>query len=147
MNKHNYAPLKEIDVVERPLNDWMTDNILALKKIRREREKIWRQSPITINYDLYYESCEAVKNAIKDSKTVTIQNKINDCKGDQKKICKIIDSLLGRKKQQVLPEYTCSFSLATMINTVNTLFVEKIDSIRAEFPLLEPIYLATLFFY
>ena len=61
-------------------------NILALKKIRRQREKIWRQSPITINYDLYYESCEAVKNAIKDSKTVTIQNKINDCKGDQKKI-------------------------------------------------------------
>ena len=30
LNKH--APLKEIDVVERPLNDWMTDNILALKK-------------------------------------------------------------------------------------------------------------------
>ena len=133
LNKH--APLKEIDVVERPLNDWMTDNILALKKIRRQREKIWRQSPITINYDLYYESCEAVKNAIKDSKTVTIQNKINDCKGDQKNFFKIIDSLLGRKKQQVLPEYTCSFSLATMINTF---FVEKIDSIRAEFPLLEP---------
>ena len=113
----------------------MTDNILALKKICRQREKIWRQSPIPINYDLYYESCEAVKNAIKDSKTVTIQNKINDCKGDQKKKFKIIDSLLGRKKQQVLPEYTCSFSLATMINTF---FVEKIDSIRAEFPLLEP---------
>ena len=93
-----HAPLKEIDVVERLLNDWMTDNILALKKIRRQREKIWRQSPIAIHYDLYYESCEAVKNAIKDSKTVTIQNKINDCKGDQKKIFKIIDSLLGRKK-------------------------------------------------
>ena len=76
LNKH--APLKEIDVVERPLNDWMTDNIMALKKIRRQREKIWRQSPITIHYDLYYESCEALKNAIKDSKTVTIQNKIND---------------------------------------------------------------------
>ena len=50
-------------------------------------------------------------------------------------IFQIIDSLLGRKKQQVLPEYTCSLSLATMINTF---FVEKIDSIRAEFPLLEP---------
>ena len=113
LNKH--APLKEIDVVERPVNDWMTDNILALKKIRRQREKNWRQSPITINYDLYYESCEAVKNAIKDSKTVTIQNKINDCKGDQKNIFKIIHSFLGRKIQQVLPEYTCSFYLVTMI--------------------------------
>ena len=86
LNKH--APLKEIDVVERPLNDWMTDNILALKKICRQREKIWRQSPITINYDLYYESCEAVKNAIKHSKTVTIQNKINDCRAIRKKFSK-----------------------------------------------------------
>ena len=30
LNKH--ASLKEIDVVERPLNDWMTENILALKQ-------------------------------------------------------------------------------------------------------------------
>ena len=34
-----------------------------------------------------------------------------------------------------MPEYTCSFSLATVINIF---FVEKIDSIRAEIPLLEP---------
>ena len=39
LNKH--APLKEIYVVEMPLNDWMTDNILALKKNCRQREKIW----------------------------------------------------------------------------------------------------------
>ena len=78
-----------------------------------------------------------MKNAIEDSKTVTIENKINNCNGDQKKIFKIIDSLLhvGRKKQQVLPEYTCSFSLATMINTF---FAEEIVIIRAEFSLLEP---------
>ena len=31
LEKH--APLKEIDVVERQLDDWMTDDILALKKI------------------------------------------------------------------------------------------------------------------
>ena len=48
---------------------------------------------------------------------------------------KIFLALSLRKQQQVSPEYTCSFSLATMINTF---FVEKIDSIRAEFPLLEP---------
>ena len=38
LNKH--ALLKEIDDVERPLHDWMSDNILALKKISRQREKI-----------------------------------------------------------------------------------------------------------
>ena len=35
LDKH--APLKKITVVDRPLNGWMTDNILALKAIRRKK--------------------------------------------------------------------------------------------------------------
>ena len=37
LDKH--APLKEIDVVERQLNGWMTDDILLLKKNRRKKLK------------------------------------------------------------------------------------------------------------
>ena len=96
------------DVVERQLNDWMTDDILLLKKIRRKKELIWRKHPITINFDIYIASCEAVKNAIDSSKAELLQRKIIDCNGNQKKLFKIIDSLLGRKKQQVLPEYSCA---------------------------------------
>ena len=51
LDKH--APLKEIDVVERQLNDWMTDDILTLKKICRKKELIWRKNPITINFDIF----------------------------------------------------------------------------------------------
>ena len=133
LDKH--APLKEIDVVERQLNDWMTDDILLLKKNRRKKELIWRKHPITINFDIYIASCEAVKNAIDSSKAELLQRKIIDCNGNQKKMFKIIDSLLGRKKQQVLPEYSCALSLASMINTF---FLDKISLIRADFPLLEP---------
>ena len=113
----------------------MTDDILLLKKIRRKKELIWRKHPITINFDIYIASCEAVKNAIDSSKAELIQRKIIDCNGNQKKLFKIIDSLLGRKKQQVLPEYSCALSLASMINTF---FLDKISLIRADFPLLEP---------
>ena len=42
LDKH--APLKKIRVVDRPLNEWMTDNILALKAIRRKNELIWRKT-------------------------------------------------------------------------------------------------------
>ena len=42
LDKH--APLKKITVVDRPLNEWMTDNILALKAIRRKNELIWREN-------------------------------------------------------------------------------------------------------
>ena len=68
-------------------------------------------------------------------KAELIKKKITDCNGDQKKLFKVIDSLLGRKKQQVLPEYSCALSLASVINTF---FLDKISMIRADFPLLEP---------
>ena len=83
LEKH--APLKEIDVVERQLNDWMTDDILALKKNRRKKELIWRKNPSTINFDIYIESCKAVKLAIENSKAELVKKKVTDCNGDQKK--------------------------------------------------------------
>ena len=39
LDKH--AKLKNIKVVDRPLNEWMTDNILALKAICRKYDLIW----------------------------------------------------------------------------------------------------------
>ena len=43
-------------VVERPLNEWMTDDILTLKAICRKNELIWLKTHTTINFDIYYDS-------------------------------------------------------------------------------------------
>ena len=83
LDKH--APLKTIQVVERPMNDWINDDILALKIIRRKNESLWRRTRLTIHYDLYIESCMAVKKAINESKSQILEKKINECHGDQKK--------------------------------------------------------------
>ena len=50
-----HAPKKNIYVVDRPM---MTDDILALKAIRRKNELIWRKTRTTINFDIYYDSCK-----------------------------------------------------------------------------------------
>ena len=55
-----YASLKNIKVVDRPLNKWMTDNILAIKAIGHKHELIWWKTCITINFNIYYDSCEKV---------------------------------------------------------------------------------------
>ena len=39
---------KHIYVVDRPLNEWMTDDILKLKAIRRKNGLIWRKTRTTI---------------------------------------------------------------------------------------------------
>ena len=66
-----HAPKKNIYVVDRPLNEWMTHNILTLKAIRRKNELIWRKRRTTINFDIYYDSCKAVTKAISQRKIRT----------------------------------------------------------------------------
>ena len=57
LDKH--APLKNITVLDRPLKEWMTDNILALKAIRRKNELIiCRENSFS---NIYCDSCMAVK--------------------------------------------------------------------------------------
>ena len=132
LDKH--APQKKIQIVDRPLNDWMNDDIQALKAIRRKKEDIWRKNPIVVNFEIYQDSCTAVKNAIAESKTHVMQEKIAKTKGDQKELFKIVKTLLCLKKQTVLPEYCDPTILASRFNQF---FVDKIEHIRAEFPLLE----------
>ena len=48
-------------VVERPMNDWMTDDILVLKALRRKYESLWRKTRLTVHFDMYSESCMDVK--------------------------------------------------------------------------------------
>ena len=73
LDKH--APSKRIYVVERPMNDWMTDDILVLKALRRKYESLWRKTRLTVHFDMYSESCMDVKTAISNSKSEILQQK------------------------------------------------------------------------
>ena len=53
LDKH--PPSKRIYVVERPMNDWMTDDILVLKALRRKYETLWRKTRLTVHFDMYLE--------------------------------------------------------------------------------------------
>ena len=83
MDKH--APSKRIYVVERPIHNWMTDDILVLKARRRKYESLWRKTRLIVHFDIYSKSCMDVKTAISNSKSEILQKKISDCNGDQKK--------------------------------------------------------------
>ena len=96
-------------VVDKPLNESMTDNILSLKVIRRKNELIWRKNCITINFNIYYDSCMSVgEKTISKRKEELMEQRVrpNNCEGGQKKLFSLIHSLFRRKKITVLPEYT-----------------------------------------
>ena len=82
LDKH--APSKRIYVVEKPMNDWMTEDILVLKALRRKYVSLWRKTRLTVHFDMHSGTCMDVKTAISKSKSEILQNKISDCNGDQK---------------------------------------------------------------
>ena len=104
------------------MNDWMTDDILVLKALRRKYESLWRKTRLIVHFDMYSESCMAVKKAISKSKSVILQMKISDCNGGQKKLFKFVDTLLGRNKEATLPKYD---SPLTMASVMSTFFIDK----------------------
>ena len=80
----------------------ISDYILVLKALRRKYESLWRKTRLTVHFDMYSESCMDVKTAIRNSKSEILPKKISDCNGDQKKLFKIVDTLLGRNKHTTL---------------------------------------------
>ena len=72
------------------MNDWMTDDILVLKALRRKYESLWRKTRLTVHFDMYSGSCLDVKKAISKSKSGILQTKISDCSGDQKNFSKLL---------------------------------------------------------
>ena len=63
---------------------------------RRKHESIWRRTRHIINFDLYKESCKAVRQSIIDSKAKITQQKIVTAMVT-KKLFKTVDPLLARK--------------------------------------------------
>ena len=55
----------------------------------------------------------AVKKAISKRKAELMEQRVTNCKCDQKKLFSLIHSLFGSKKIIVLPEYTSSVTLAS----------------------------------
>ena len=86
--------------MDRPLDEWMTDNILALKTIRRKNDLIRRETRITINFNIYYDSCMAVKKAISKRKAELMEQRVINCDGDQKNNFLSYILYLGVKRSQ-----------------------------------------------
>ena len=92
LDKH--APSKRIYVVEKPMKDWMTDDILVLKALRSKYESLWRKTRLTVHFDMYSESCIDVKTAISNNKSEMLQKKISDLTEKCKKIIDLYQTFL-----------------------------------------------------
>ena len=72
-------------------------------------------------------------------KHAPFQKKITESNGDQKKLFNIVNTLLGRRKQLVLPDYNNPITLASTFNMFLLIrlqtFVQSFHCLRAHYPL------------
>jgi len=131
-----HAPRKTKVIVKKDLREWMNEDILVAKRLKRRAEMKWRKTKLTVFYEIYKEECTIVKNLIADSKCKFYQDKIKNCDGDQGKLFKIVNSLLGRRKSSDLPTID-NLSDATLAESFNDFFIDKVKNIQSDIVILK----------
>ena len=121
-----HAPIIEKCVTIRPSSPWYTPEIHQAKQLRRQYERRWQRSGLTVHFEIFRSQRNKVNKMIEESKTHHFSTKINDAP-DSKTVWSICNSLLCRTKCSKLPQHSDESELA---NKFNSFFTDKIATIR-----------------
>ena len=89
----------------------MSEEILSVKREKRKSEQIWRKAKLIVHLEIFRALCQKLKTLIHDAKEKCFHKKILDCGGDQNKLFRIVNFLLGRGKQPVYQLFIPCFSI------------------------------------
>ena len=92
-----------------------------MKRERRKAEKRMKtpglnEEDITKAKKEYRDLCHNVKDLVERARSDFYAQKIQECDGDQKKLYKVIDCLMGREKPKALPTSSSNLILAGTLN-------------------------------
>lgn len=126
LDKH--APEKTRTVPSRPRAEWYTDQIRQAKQQRRQYERLWRRTKLTIHREMLLDMKKKVNSMISEAKTAYFKTLILDNKGDQRKLFSVVSRLLGKSQCTILPP---GRQPSELVNEFSEFFSEKIMRIRA----------------
>ena len=86
-------------------------------------ERKWRHTPIQINRDIYKTQCGRVKHMIKAAKLDSFLSELKLCKGDTRRLYRLLNGLLQRRKSTSPPSNEDKQHLASR-------FRIKVETIR-----------------
>ena len=95
--------------------------------MRRQLERNWRSTRLTVGNDRFKEQRQTVKKIIFTAKSHFHTAQINEHSTDIKSLFRVTSSIMGMKKVTVLPKHN---SLSALLERFNALFVQKIVTIR-----------------
>ena len=106
---------------------WYNKEIKEQRGVVRRRENIWKHYKLESNWKAFKKEHSKYRRLHKDAKKMSTEEKVQDCKGDSKKLLQLVSNLTIATKQKSLPEYSDPKELA---NDFANFFINKIKKIR-----------------
>ena len=128
IDKH--APLQTRTLVLRPKYPWFTQDLHVAKHRKRNLERKWRRSKLTVHYKMYREQCVVYNKLLLSTRSSYYQRQLEDCGRDPKLTLRTAKLLLGDRSDPILPDHSSKSDLA---ESFSNFFVQKIADIRAGF--------------
>ena len=131
LEKH--APIQRKTITIRPSAPWYSEQIRDAKLLRRKYERRWRRTKLCIDHDIYKEQCKLVSNMIDNARSTHYNEQIITNSSDQKALYQVVDKLMHRKSEPMLPSHD---SLEDLANKFADFFADKIVRIRSDLDVL-----------
>lgn len=128
LDKHAPATTKE--VIVRPHTPWFSGVIRKAKKDRRKAERKWKKSKLKSDRDALKERQKTFNDLCRDAKLAYYSNIIKKPDRNSKELFQVANTLLCRRKTDILPSYSREESMA---EDFCTFFKGKIVKIRDTF--------------
>ena len=125
LNKH--APVLAKDVTTRKIKPWFNSSIKTQKRKMRCSEKLFRWLKTDETWKVFDEDRKKYQAMLYASKTSSYSKKIKDCKGNTKKLYKLVYSLMWTSQENPLTDNDNPEDLA---NEFADYLMNKISKIR-----------------
>ena len=127
--ENKFCPLISKEILVKADAPWYDHTVAVLRRQRRRAERGWRRLRSDTSRSDYTAARRAVGNQVLLRKVEFYGGQVASCKGDQKKLCCLMNNLMGRDSSTSLPSFESDTQLAL---DFSRFFQSKVLRIREE---------------
>ena len=110
---------------------WVDEEFRKARAVRRKLEKKWRRNKSVENHQCYIEQRSLCAELSLSKQQTYYSNVVEKASNKQKSLFKVVNEVLDKKPERILPTHTDPTTLA---NEFNQYYIDKIDKLRETIP-------------
>ena len=122
-----WAPIEMKTVPIKNRLEWLTEEIITLKRQVRQAERRYQKSKNKDHKEIYIDLKNIYRKRLNVERYKYVNEKFKDCDNDPKKLFSTLDEIMGKRKDTILPDGKLD---ATIANDMAKFFMNKIQKIN-----------------